>query len=108
VLDPDGGFGERCNQDLVNLEKIADPDEADEVRELIAEHHRRTGSPVAAELLDDWDAALVQLVRVMPRDYERVLQRRAQIEQDGGRSQATAEAVSDNSPERAPREQVGA
>src|SRR5437764_9205348 len=44
VLDPEGAFPERCNQDLVNLEKITDTDEADAVRDLVAEHHRRTAS----------------------------------------------------------------
>ena len=80
VLDADDVFARRCNQDLVNLGKIEDPEEADEVRAMVAEHAERTGSPVADELLEDWDAALAQLVRVMPKDYERVLRQRAEAE----------------------------
>jgi len=110
VLDPEDDFDRRCNQELVNLGKIEDPDEADEVRALVAEHLERTGSPVAAELLADWGTALPQLVRVMPSDYEKVLQQRVESEQQSGE----AEDVDDDYPssngvaERAPREQVGA
>jgi glutamate synthase (NADPH/NADH) large chain len=97
VLDPDGRFPERCNTDLVNLESITDPAEAREVRELVAEHGRRTASPVAAELLADWDEALGQFVRVMPKDYEKVLAQQSQQEQPEPERSAQA-----------PREPVGA
>ncbi len=72
----DGAFPRRCNLELVALGKIEDPDEAEQVRALVREHRDRTGSPVAAELLEDWDATLARLVRVMPNDFERVLQER--------------------------------
>jgi glutamate synthase domain-containing protein 3 len=81
VLDRDdvfpGGFAERCNPELVGLGKIEDDAEAEQVKAMVAEHLTRTGSPVAAELLDDWDAARAALVRVMPTDYERVLAEQA-------------------------------
>ncbi|MGB3571832.1 MAG: hypothetical protein WBA01_07295, partial [Phormidesmis sp.] len=32
------------------------------------------GSPKAKSLLEDWKAALPKFVKVMPRDYKRVLQ----------------------------------
>jgi glutamate synthase domain-containing protein 3 len=128
VLDQEGTFPSRCNQDLVNLEQITDPDEVAEVRDLVSEHLRRTGSPVAEALLADWDAALARLVRVMPRDYEKVLQQRAEQQRAGQQQQVAAEAdpardrhdeadqdraeddypSSDGIAERAPREQVGA
>jgi glutamate synthase domain-containing protein 2/glutamate synthase domain-containing protein 1/glutamate synthase domain-containing protein 3 len=72
VLDIDGGFSGRCNMELVDLEAPA-PDDLEEVRALIAEHADRTGSPVAAGLLSDWDGAAARLVKVMPRDYKRAL-----------------------------------
>jgi glutamate synthase (NADPH/NADH) large chain/glutamate synthase (ferredoxin) len=79
VLDEEGVFAERCNTAIVDLES---PDEADaiELYELIAEHERRTGSPVAARLLANWTAALESFVKVFPRDYKRVLAERAEQE----------------------------
>jgi glutamate synthase domain-containing protein 3 len=121
VLDPEGRFAERCNPELVSLGAIEDPDEADEVRDMVAEHAERTGSPVASALLEDWPDALAQLVRVMPDDYARVLAERAEADDrtaDVGAAPASGgpvdvesargSASTDGVAERAPREQVGA
>ena len=61
----------------------ASDDEA-ELQDLIAEHAERTGSPVAARMLDDWDAAVRRFVKVMPRDYKRALAERAAAQAAGG------------------------
>src|SRR6202044_2519617 len=58
VLDPDGDFEARCNLGLVDIEALTDPDEASEVRHLIAEHARRTDSLHAAGLLEQWEERL--------------------------------------------------
>jgi glutamate synthase (NADPH/NADH) large chain/glutamate synthase (ferredoxin) len=60
----------RCNLQLVGLEELEDDDEQT-VRELLAEHADRTGSPVAERLLDDWDPS--RFSKVMPHDYKRAL-----------------------------------
>jgi glutamate synthase (NADPH) large chain len=76
VLDEGGVFAGRCNTDLVDLET---PDAADLafVRELVAEHGCRTGSAVAARLLERWDEQPATFVKVMPRDYKKALERLA-------------------------------
>jgi glutamate synthase domain-containing protein 2/glutamate synthase domain-containing protein 1/glutamate synthase domain-containing protein 3 len=68
VLDFDPS---RCNLQLVGLEELEDEDEQT-VRELLAEHADRTGSPVAARLLDEWEPS--RFSKVMPHDYKRALQ----------------------------------
>jgi glutamate synthase domain-containing protein 2/glutamate synthase domain-containing protein 1/glutamate synthase domain-containing protein 3 len=70
VLDDDGGFAGRCNTQLVGLEGLSE-DDADELRALLEEHTERTGSTVAAELLEDWDAD--RFVKIVPHDYRRAL-----------------------------------
>jgi glutamate synthase (NADPH) large chain len=72
VLDIDGGFAGRVNLELVDVEAPA-PDDAEEIRTLLGEHAERTGSPVAAALLEDWDTAAERFMKVMPRDYKRAL-----------------------------------
>jgi glutamate synthase domain-containing protein 2/glutamate synthase domain-containing protein 1/glutamate synthase domain-containing protein 3 len=74
VLDPEEHFERCCNRALVDLEPLSDRDEAEEVRLLVAEHARRTGSPLALELLNDWAARLPEFTKVMPRDYRRALE----------------------------------
>jgi glutamate synthase (NADPH/NADH) large chain/glutamate synthase (ferredoxin) len=72
VHDSDGGFRERCNTELVGFDAIT-PDENEELRAWVEEHRERTGSQVAARLLDDWQTTLNKMVKVMPHDYKRAL-----------------------------------
>ena len=43
------------------------------MRGLVGRHLVETGSPVAARLLADWDAAVPRFGKVIPKDYKRVL-----------------------------------
>jgi glutamate synthase domain-containing protein 3 len=72
VLDLDGEFRQRCNTELVGFDEIS-PDDALGLKDLIAEHAERTGSPVAQGVLEGWDAQLGLFVKVMPHDYKRAL-----------------------------------
>jgi glutamate synthase (NADPH/NADH) large chain len=49
----------------------------------VARHHEETGSTVAEELLADWPGTVARLTEVMPRDYRRVLEARADALRDG-------------------------
>ncbi|HTA06355.1 MAG TPA: glutamate synthase subunit alpha, partial [Solirubrobacteraceae bacterium] len=79
VLDERGDFAERCNMGMVGFEAPSGTD-AGELRELIEEHARRTGSPVAARVLAGFEELLAKgaFVKVMPHDYKRVLAEQAQ------------------------------
>jgi glutamate synthase domain-containing protein 2/glutamate synthase domain-containing protein 3 len=72
VLDVDGGFRARCNTELVGFDEISG-DDAEEIRALLEEHRDRTGSTVAARLLETWSESLDRFVKVMPHDYKRAL-----------------------------------
>jgi glutamate synthase domain-containing protein 3 len=73
VLDEDETFERRCNMELVGFDEVS-ADDARELRELIAEHAQRTGSPVAERVLANWSETLPRFVKVMPHDYKRALQ----------------------------------
>ncbi|HVD92491.1 MAG TPA: glutamate synthase large subunit [Vicinamibacterales bacterium] len=72
VLDRSGAFPPLCNRELVDLDPVADADEA-ELRELLERHAMHTGSTVAQSLLENWPHASTSFVKVMPRDYKRAL-----------------------------------
>ncbi|MGO9956394.1 MAG: glutamate synthase large subunit, partial [Solirubrobacteraceae bacterium] len=76
VWDKKRGLQSRCNLELVDLEPLTEADEA-EVKALISEHAQRTGSLVARNALASWDRTSERFVKVMPRDYKRVLEQRA-------------------------------
>ena len=69
-------FSINCNQDMVDLDAIDSADEAAELLDLLEEHHQWTGSSVAAQLIENWEASLQRFIKVMPRDYKRVLAER--------------------------------
>jgi glutamate synthase domain-containing protein 3 len=75
VYDKDRGFESRCNLDLVDLDPLAEDDEQ-EVRALISEHAQRTGSLVARNVLASWERSRERFIKVMPRDFKRVLAER--------------------------------
>ncbi len=72
VLD-DGDFRLRCNTELVGLEPLGSED-GETLRSLVAEHRERTGSTVAAGLLDRWEESVRRFVKVMPNEYRRALE----------------------------------
>jgi len=89
VYDEDGQFSKKCNTAMVSMEKVltvaeqeaALPraiwhrDQADEtqLKKLLEDHHRWTGSKRARDLLDNWDTARAKFVKVFPNEYKRAL-----------------------------------
>ena len=67
----------KINPELVDIESLAD-DEVVWLGEIINTHRTLTSSLVAEALLDDWPASAERFVRIMPRDYRRVLELRAE------------------------------
>ncbi|MDI1237863.1 MAG: glutamate synthase-related protein [Polaromonas sp.] len=89
VYDEDGQFAKRCNTAMVSLEKVqpaaqqeagADhalwhggkTDEA-QLKKLLEDHNRWTGSKRARELLDNWAEARGKFIKVFPLEYKRAL-----------------------------------
>jgi glutamate synthase (ferredoxin) len=73
VLDVDGRFARRCNPEMVDLEPLVDAEDVALVYELIRRHVALTSSSYAADLFADWSLLQRRLVKVMPREYKRVL-----------------------------------
>ena len=74
VLDEVGDFPTRCNTEMVGLETLEDPEEIRELRDMIQRHVAYTHSRVGTRVLEQWDELVTKFVKVMPRDYKRVLQ----------------------------------
>jgi glutamate synthase (ferredoxin) len=83
VLDEAGDFATRCNKELVGLEKLADPDEIEEIWKLVQRHQAYTKSERAAKVLADWKNLVPKFVKVLPKDYARVLQSLKKVQSQG-------------------------
>lgn len=88
VLDMQGNFVGRCNQGMVLLERVEDPAEADELRTLISRHVLYTDSAAGRRVLDHWNELLPKFVRVIPKDYKRMLEQIRKVENDGLQGEA--------------------
>jgi glutamate synthase domain-containing protein 2/glutamate synthase domain-containing protein 1/glutamate synthase domain-containing protein 3 len=77
VYDSDRRFRTRCNLELVDLEGLEEADD-EEVKALISEHAARTGSLPARNILASWPQRRERFVKVMPRDYRRVLEQQTE------------------------------
>ena len=73
VLDELGDFESLCNKGLVDLDPVTADDDIANLKRLIEKHKTQTGSQNAARILENWDDSLGKFVKVMPRDYKRVL-----------------------------------
>jgi len=83
VLDEDGDFRERCNLAMVDVEPLSDADDIAEVERLVQRHLELTDSSVAGKLLSDWAGSTSKFVRVIPKDYRRMLEIFAEVEAAG-------------------------
>ncbi|MBS1837892.1 MAG: glutamate synthase subunit alpha, partial [Actinobacteria bacterium] len=82
VYDPEETFAGRVNYEMVSLVPLDDADRS-ELEQMVRRHCAETDSTLAAAVLDDWDAAVECFRKVMPNDYQRVLDATARAEAQG-------------------------
>jgi glutamate synthase domain-containing protein 3 len=81
VYDEDGQFARKCNMEMVELEQPDKPEDLATIRRLLENHARLTNSPLAQNVLDNFDREIKWFVKVMPTDYRRVIEHQAEIEE---------------------------
>lgn len=69
VLDRDHDFYRRVNKELVSVEPLEDPEDIQELREMLAQHWEATGSPRAREILERFEAYVGDFKKLIPWDY---------------------------------------
>ena len=67
-----GIFQSRCNMEMIDFDELVQEDVL-KIKEMIQQHHEYTHSRLALELLNDWDNVIRNFVKVMPKEYKRVL-----------------------------------
>ncbi len=83
VLDASGRFSQRCNQEMVDLEALDQIADLELVQALVRKHIVYTGSDHAARVIERWPETAALFVKVMPRDFKRVLAAQAQAAAEG-------------------------
>ncbi|PKG24333.1 glutamate synthase large subunit [Niallia nealsonii] len=66
-------FKNLCNQEMILFESLEDAGEIEAVKQLIGKHQEQTDSIVAKQTLENWDKAVSKFVKVIPKDYKRMI-----------------------------------
>ena len=74
VFDPTDELLTNVNLEMVDLEKMDQPGDVQELKELISRHANLTGSVVAKTILDEWESSLANFKKVIPIKYREILQ----------------------------------
>jgi glutamate synthase domain-containing protein 3 len=74
----------RCNMELVDLENLTEED-LKTIKKMITKHWEYTGSTRANMILEDWKKKSKTFVKVMPRNYKKMLEKmnNKQVEEYG-------------------------
>ncbi|MFT8872471.1 MAG: glutamate synthase large subunit [Sporolactobacillus sp.] len=67
----------RINPELVDVQTVLSEHEQAQIKQMLQEHVRQTGSAKAEKALADWTGTLARLIKVIPREYAAM---RTQIE----------------------------
>jgi len=73
VLDEHGDFMTKVNKEMVDVGPLDEPEEIAAVGAMIERHYGYTKSGRARQVLDNWNDMVKKFVRVLPRDYKRML-----------------------------------
>ncbi|MDD2762911.1 MAG: glutamate synthase large subunit [Opitutaceae bacterium] len=73
VLDETGDFARNVNLQMVDLGKVTDLAEVAEIRGMIEKHLAYTNSLRAQQVLEAWEQMLPRFMKIMPKDYQRML-----------------------------------
>lgn len=102
VLDENDTFEQYCNKEMVLLERLEDEEEIREVEDMIRKHGDYTDSSRAWKVLAKWEEMVPQFIKVLPKDYQRMLESIREAEKQGlNGEEAEMEAFARNKEDKA-------
>ena len=94
VLDMDNRLYMKVNKDMVNIERVTDKNDVQELKSMIQEHVAYTNSEVGKKILDNFKDYLPKFKKIIPEDYERMMAAIMQMEEKGlSREKAKIESI---------------
>jgi glutamate synthase domain-containing protein 3 len=73
IYDKESNFKEKCNLAAVGLESCS-VDDVKNIYDLLRKHYQYTQSKVAERILDNFARDIKKFVKVMPKEYKRILE----------------------------------
>ena len=93
VLDRDHSLYRRVNKDMVELTEVREKYDIAELKRILEEYVRETGSARGRAILDNFDEEILHFKKVVARDYQRMIRAISRYEEQGiDREKAELEA----------------
>ena len=83
VLDTDHTLYRRMNKDMDSLLEVTDKYDIAELKEILKDYEKETGSALAAEILADFNNRVCEFKKVLPNDYQKMLTAISKYEEQG-------------------------
>ena len=83
VYDPDNRLYERLNSELVKYAQVTSKYDSAQLKNLIEKHYQLTSSHKAKEILEHFDDKVHQFKKIVPYDYQKMIDLIASYEQQG-------------------------
>lgn len=83
VLDTEHTLYQFINKELVSMEAIEAKQDVEMLEQILKEHYEATGSPLAENILNNFDEYLVHFKKVIPNDFKKIRQDMKDLEDKG-------------------------
>ena len=74
VLDMQHDFYLRLNKQMVEMSEVTEKDDIRELKALISEHVKETGSELGNKVLDNFDEYLPFFKKIIPTEYKKIIE----------------------------------
>ncbi len=93
VYDPQNDLYMKTNKAMVSLEEMESKHDIEGLKTLVLEHIEKTNSPLAKQILENYEIEVKKFKKVLPHDYNKMLKLIAKKEEEGfDKDQAQVEA----------------
>ena len=83
VLDEDHTLYRRINKDMVGLLDLTEKYDIEELKNILKDYYRETGSERAGGILDDFEERIADFKKIVPLDYQKIISAIARFEEQG-------------------------
>ena len=97
VLDEENHLYRNLNKGMISIEKLEDKYDILELKTMLEEHLKYTGSSRAARILEDFEKYIPRFKKIIPNDYKKMVTLASKLEEKGmNAEQAQMEAFYEN------------
>ncbi len=83
VFDPHHSLYRRLNKDMVSLQELKEKYEIAELKEILTDYVKETGSELGTDILTNFDKNIPNFKKVVPNDYQKMLTAITRNEEQG-------------------------